>query len=248
METIRRQSGIYSDGACRRRHQYGGRAGSQLDRPSASIDINNLTIPGLQTRRAKTTVELRDGELRAGWPSAQGFPVHRSSVPDPGLDPDHRHAVPSTASSATRRSCNSRHAAPRAPGAAADSKVPTDRVKPPNEAEFSSWPDRHRRPAFRRSGRRSGSGSGATPPVARQSASRPVSRRSMAMNSKLLMIVPLAVGLAGCAVRSGYRFLRSWWGEISRVRGGGSDHTTPIRFMRGRRLSPVLWRQGPLLQ
>jgi len=29
---------------------------------SASIEINNLTIPGLQTRRAKTVVELRDGE------------------------------------------------------------------------------------------------------------------------------------------------------------------------------------------
>src|SRR5205085_9805415 len=34
---------------------------SSID-PSASIVINNLTIPGLQTRRAKTTVELRDGE------------------------------------------------------------------------------------------------------------------------------------------------------------------------------------------
>jgi pilus assembly protein CpaC len=29
---------------------------------SASVTINNLRIPGLQTRRAKTTVELRDGE------------------------------------------------------------------------------------------------------------------------------------------------------------------------------------------
>ena len=34
---------------------------SSID-PSASIVVNNLTIPGLQTRRAKTTVELRDGE------------------------------------------------------------------------------------------------------------------------------------------------------------------------------------------
>ena len=34
---------------------------SSID-PSASIEINNLTVPGLQTRRAKTTVELRDGE------------------------------------------------------------------------------------------------------------------------------------------------------------------------------------------
>ena len=34
---------------------------SSID-PTASIVVNNLTIPGLQTRRAKTTVELRDGE------------------------------------------------------------------------------------------------------------------------------------------------------------------------------------------
>ena len=34
---------------------------SSID-PSASIIINNLRIPGIQTRRAKTTVELRDGE------------------------------------------------------------------------------------------------------------------------------------------------------------------------------------------
>jgi pilus assembly protein CpaC len=34
---------------------------SSID-PSASVVINNLRVPGLQTRRAKTTVELRDGE------------------------------------------------------------------------------------------------------------------------------------------------------------------------------------------
>ena len=34
---------------------------SSID-PTASIVINNLTIPGLQTRRAKTVVEIRDGE------------------------------------------------------------------------------------------------------------------------------------------------------------------------------------------
>jgi pilus assembly protein CpaC len=34
---------------------------SSLD-PTASVVVNGLTIPGLQTRRAKTTVELRDGE------------------------------------------------------------------------------------------------------------------------------------------------------------------------------------------
>jgi pilus assembly protein CpaC len=34
---------------------------SSID-PSASVVINNLSIPGLQTRRAKTTLEIRDGE------------------------------------------------------------------------------------------------------------------------------------------------------------------------------------------
>jgi pilus assembly protein CpaC len=34
---------------------------SSID-PSASVTINGLVIPGLQTRRAKTTVELRDGQ------------------------------------------------------------------------------------------------------------------------------------------------------------------------------------------
>ncbi len=34
---------------------------SSID-PSASIQLNGITIPGLQTRRASTTLELRDGE------------------------------------------------------------------------------------------------------------------------------------------------------------------------------------------
>jgi pilus assembly protein CpaC len=34
---------------------------SSLD-PSASVSVNGLVIPGLKTRRASTTVELRDGE------------------------------------------------------------------------------------------------------------------------------------------------------------------------------------------
>jgi pilus assembly protein CpaC len=34
---------------------------SSLD-PSSSVTINGLTVPGLQTRRASTTLELRDGE------------------------------------------------------------------------------------------------------------------------------------------------------------------------------------------
>jgi len=34
---------------------------SSID-PSASVTVNGLVVPGLQTRRAKTTVELRDGQ------------------------------------------------------------------------------------------------------------------------------------------------------------------------------------------
>ncbi len=34
---------------------------SSID-PSASVTVNGLSVPGLQTRRAKTTVELRDGQ------------------------------------------------------------------------------------------------------------------------------------------------------------------------------------------
>lgn len=34
---------------------------SSID-PSASVTVNGLNVPGLQTRRAKTTVELRDGQ------------------------------------------------------------------------------------------------------------------------------------------------------------------------------------------
>jgi pilus assembly protein CpaC len=34
---------------------------SSID-PQASINLNGLLIPGLQTRRAKTTLELRDGQ------------------------------------------------------------------------------------------------------------------------------------------------------------------------------------------
>jgi len=34
---------------------------SSID-PSASVTVNGLTVPGLQTRRARTTLEVRDGE------------------------------------------------------------------------------------------------------------------------------------------------------------------------------------------
>jgi pilus assembly protein CpaC len=34
---------------------------SQLD-PAAGIELNGITIPGLKVRRARTTVELRDGQ------------------------------------------------------------------------------------------------------------------------------------------------------------------------------------------
>ncbi len=67
---------------------------SSID-PSASIVINNLTIPGLQTRRAKTTVELRDGESFAlAGLLRRDFQDTVRQFPDPRIDPDHRIPVP----------------------------------------------------------------------------------------------------------------------------------------------------------
>ena len=110
---------------------------SSID-PTASIVINNLRIPGLQTRRAKTVVELRDGEsfamaglLRKDFQdTVRQFPV-LGSIPIIG---------------ALFRSTNFQRedtelviiVTPRLvrPVRAAAMKVPTDRVRPPDEAEL----------------------------------------------------------------------------------------------------------------
>ena len=110
---------------------------SSID-PSASVTINNLRVPGLQTRRAKTTVELRDGESfaiaglirRDFQDTVRQFPL-LGSIPIIG---------------ALFRSTNFQKeetelviiVTPRLvrPVRAAAMKVPTDRVTPPDEADL----------------------------------------------------------------------------------------------------------------
>ena len=110
---------------------------SSID-PSASVIINNLRVPGLQTRRAKTTVELRDGEsfalaglLRRDFQdTVRQFPI-LGSIPIIGT---------------LFRSTNFQKeetelviiVTPRLvkPVRAAAMKLPTDRVTPPDEADL----------------------------------------------------------------------------------------------------------------
>ncbi len=67
---------------------------SSID-PTASISIGGLTIPGLQTRRASTTVELRDGESFAiAGLMRSDYPDHRAPAAAARLDPDPGRAVP----------------------------------------------------------------------------------------------------------------------------------------------------------
>ena len=110
---------------------------SSID-PTASIVINNLRIPGLQTRRAKTTVELHDGEsfamaglLRTDFQdTVRQFPI-LGSIPIIG---------------ALFRSTNFQReetelviiVTPRLvrPVRADAMRLPTDRAGPPNEADL----------------------------------------------------------------------------------------------------------------
>ena len=106
--------------------------------PSASVVINTLRVPGLQTRRAKTTVELRDGESfamaglirRDFQDTIRQFPI-LGSIPIIG---------------ALFRSTNFQKeetelviiVTPRLvkPVRAAQMKVPTDRARPPDEVDL----------------------------------------------------------------------------------------------------------------
>jgi pilus assembly protein CpaC len=102
------------------------------------VTINNLTIPGLQTRRAKTVVELRDGEsfAMAGL-LRKDFQDTVRQVPLLGSLP---------IIGALFRSTGFQHeeselviiVTPRLvqPVRAGALKVPTDRVGPPNEADL----------------------------------------------------------------------------------------------------------------
>src|SRR5262245_22101431 len=110
---------------------------SSID-PSSSIVVGGLRIPGLQTRRARTTVELRDGEsfamaglIRRDFKDTiNQFPI-LGSIPIIG---------------ALFRSTNFQNeetelliiVTPRLvkPVRAAAMKLPTDRATPPNEADL----------------------------------------------------------------------------------------------------------------
>lgn len=110
---------------------------SSID-PSASITINNLTIPGLQTRRAKTVVELRDGEsfalaglLRRDFqdtirqvPLLGNLPIIGALFRSTGFQHQETELVIIVTPRLVR------------PVRAGTLQVPTDRVKPPNEADL----------------------------------------------------------------------------------------------------------------
>ena len=110
---------------------------SSID-PSASITINNLIVPGLQTRRAKTVVELRDGEsfamaglLRRDFQSTvRQFPI-LGSIPiigtlfrSSGFNREETELVIIVTPRLVR------------PVRAGGLKAPTDRVGAPNEADL----------------------------------------------------------------------------------------------------------------
>src|SRR5205085_9865112 len=110
---------------------------SSID-PSASIVINNLTIPGLQTRRAKTVVELRDGEsfalaglLRKDFqdtirqvPLLGSLPIIGTLFRSTGFQHEETELVIIVTPRLVR------------PVRAGALKAPTDRVGPPNEADL----------------------------------------------------------------------------------------------------------------
>ena len=110
---------------------------SSID-PSASIVINNLTIPGVQTRRAKTVVELRDGEtfalaglLRKDFqdtirqvPLLGSIPIIGTLFRSSGFQREETELVIIVTPRLVR------------PVPAGTLKAPTDRVRPPNEADL----------------------------------------------------------------------------------------------------------------
>jgi pilus assembly protein CpaC len=110
---------------------------SSID-PSASIVINNLSIPGIQTRRAKTVVELRDGEsfalaglIRKDFqdtirqvPLLGSLPIIGALFRSTGFQHEQTELVIIVTPRLVR------------PVPAGTLKVPTDRVGPPNEANL----------------------------------------------------------------------------------------------------------------
>ena len=110
---------------------------SSID-PSASIVVNNLTIPGIQTRRAKTTVELHDGESFAlaglirndfqdtvrQFPILGSLPIIGSLFRSTGFQREETELVMIVTPRLVR------------PVRAGALKMPTDQVKQPNEADL----------------------------------------------------------------------------------------------------------------
>jgi pilus assembly protein CpaC len=110
---------------------------SSID-PSASIVINNLSIPGLQTRRAKTVVELHDGEsfalaglIRKDFqdtvrqiPLLGSIPIIGALFRSTGFQHEQTELVIIVTPRLVR------------PVPAGSLKLPTDRVGPPNEADL----------------------------------------------------------------------------------------------------------------
>jgi len=110
---------------------------SSID-PTASIVINNLRIPGLQTRRARTTVELRDGEsfAMAGllrqdfqstvrqFPGLGSIPIIGALFRSNGFQKEETELVIIVTPRLVR------------PVRAGTLKVPTDTAKQPNDADF----------------------------------------------------------------------------------------------------------------
>jgi pilus assembly protein CpaC len=110
---------------------------SSID-PTASIVVNNLTIPGLQTRRAKTVVEIRDGEsfalaglLRKDFqdtirqvPFLGSLPIIGTLFRSTGFQHEETELVIVVTPHLVR------------PVRAGALKVPTDRVGPPHEADL----------------------------------------------------------------------------------------------------------------
>jgi pilus assembly protein CpaC len=110
---------------------------SSID-PSASLVINNITIPGLQTRRAKSVVEMRDGEsfalaglIRKDFsdtvrqvPLLGSIPIIGALFRSTGFQHEETELVIIVTPHLVR------------PVPAGTLKLPTDRVGPPNEGDL----------------------------------------------------------------------------------------------------------------
>jgi pilus assembly protein CpaC len=110
---------------------------SQID-PSASVNINGLVVPGLQTRRARTVLELRDGQSFAiagllsnnfqdtvrQIPALGSIPVLGALFRSTGFQKQETELVIIVTPRLVK------------PMNAADVRLPTDRVGNPNELEL----------------------------------------------------------------------------------------------------------------